>query len=135
MKYPIARGGWGQEVSPRCPHPLHLHFGASSEQRAQGRSPHPGDAQNRGLWSGISPLAPPPILLFLPAMGLQHWVSMGGGRGGLGPPLQPQGCRKWGGLLHCMPPPGAGGKGGGGAYGEIERTPPLGIRVGEALRV
>ena len=82
MKYPIARGGWGQEVSPRCPHPLHLHFGASSEQRAQGRSPHPGDAQNRGLWSGISPLAPPPILLFLPAMGLQHWVSMGGGGGG-----------------------------------------------------
>ena len=53
----------------------------------------------------------------------------------MGPPLQPQGCRKWGGLLHCMPPPGAGGKGGGGAYGEIERTPPLGIRVGEALRV
>ena len=104
MKYPIARGGWGQEVSPRCPHPLHLHFGASSEQRAQGRSPHPGDAQNRRLWSGISPLAPPPILLFLPAMGLQHWVSMGGGEGGVGATTAATGLQEVGGPIALHAP-------------------------------
>lgn len=109
-----------------CPHPLHLHFGASGDQRAQGRSPHPSDAQN---WGGRRAGPDPPPQLLLPAMGLQHWVCMKGG-GGLGPSLQPQGCRRWGGgpvALHAPPKKQRQER---GTYGETEGGPPRGEEWG-----
>lgn len=104
-----------------CPHPLHLHFGASGDQRAQGRSPHPSDAQNwGGRRAGPDPPPPPtpPPCYGAAALGVYE------GGGGIGAITAATGLQEVGGVpLHSMLPPRSRGKK-GGPMGRQRGDPP-----------